>query len=416
MSIMRLNSISRDLFNSVQCEDRKVVVNGKTISRNDIVATGRLITCEYAGAKMSIRPDFAGKFNSICEAEGIDYTAMARDHQESKFLFCAAIANASVGKEAPATFEEAKRGNYRTNPTFWAAYNAIDADVITPVLPTIFEDVASGGLMQMVNCPLGQTYQLDISANDVFLFEDSSWGSGRSTTKNYLYGKTVTLNPKPYSCNATVKWYQDVVAGDAGRYYAAIIGGVWNKIYAIFMRTLMTAASSTKYIPEGLKATTYTSRNWVNITTKVAAANGVKRSDLFAFGTPMSLAAVLPVDGTGGAITGLQHGLGEQWFTQGYLNRAGGVDLIEVNPVIVPGTQNSTIDTIDLGDNIFIGAKGGHGYAPIFCAMADGSPITLEAHPHETADFTVDINVEAIFDIKPVFAGKLGLIEEAIMA
>lgn len=412
--MLKINSISNDIFDSVKCSDSKVVINGVTLSRNDIVATGRLIALEYAGKQLNQRTDLKSKFNSLAEARGLDYATIAQDHQKSKFLFCAAIANKAVGKEAPASFEEARKGNYYTNKDFWAAYNAIDVDVITPILPTIFEDVAAGGLMQMVDVPLGQTYQIDVTSNDVFLFEDSSWGSGRSTTKNYLYGKTVTLNPKMYSCNATIKWYQDVVQGDAGRYYAAIMGGMFNKIYAIFISTLTTAAADTKYVPAGLKQSTYTSANWINLTTLVATANGVSRRDLFAFGSPQALSALLPVDSSGNAIVGLQYGLGESWFERGYLPIAQGVELIEVDPVIVPGTQNSTLDTIGLGDNIYIAAKGGYGYAPIYCGIAEGTPITMEATPRETADFTIDINVGAMFDIKPVFASKLGVLADVI--
>lgn len=412
--MLKINSISNDIFDSVKCADRKVAINGVNLSRNDIVATGRLIALEYAGRQLNSRADLKAKFNSLAEARGLDYASIAQDHQKSKFLFCAAIANNAVGKEAPSSFEEAKNGNYRTNKDFWAAYNAIDVDVITPIFPTIFEDVASGGLMQIVETPLGRTYPLDVASNDVFLFEDSSWGSGRSTTKNYLYGKTITLNPKVYSCNATIKWYQDVVQGDAGRYYAAIMGGMFNKIYAIFMSALTTAAEGTKYIPAGLKETTYTSGNWTNLTTLVAAANGVSRRDLFAFGSPQALSAILPVDKNGNAIVGLQYGLGESWFERGYLPKASGVEFIEVAPVIVPGTQNSTLDTIGLGDDIYIAAKGGSGYAPIYCAIAEGTPITMVATPRDTADFSIDINVGAMFDIKPVFASKVGVMQDVI--
>ena len=410
MSILKLNSIANDVFDRIECEDRKINTAKCSISRNDIVATGRLIACEYAGNQLKGRPDIGGKFNSRCEAKGLDYNAVARDHQREKFLFCAAIANQAVGKEAPADFEEAKNSNYMRNETFWAAYNAIDVDVLSPLLPSVFEDVASGGLMQIVEVPLGQTYQLDVQSNDVFLFEDNAWGSGRSTSKNYLYGKTVTLTPKMFSCNATIKWYQDVVNGDAGRYYAAIMGGMWNKMYAMFMQTLISASANEKYIPSKLKATTYTSDNWTNITTLVAAANNVSRSDLFAFGTPLALSKVLPADGNGSGIAGLMYGLGEQWFTRGFLPKAGAVDLVEVNPVIVPGTQNHTLDTISLGNDIFIAAKGGFGYAPLYAAIGQGSPITLVSTPSETSDFTIDINCGAYFDVKPVFGTKVGVI------
>jgi hypothetical protein len=45
---------------------------------------------------------------------------------------------------------------------------------------------------------------------------------------------------------------------------------------------------------------------------------------------------------------------------------------------------------------------------------ADGNPIMLTATPSETADFTIDINVGALFDIAPLFASKVGVITDVV--
>lgn len=407
---MKLNSITRDFFDASKlgADVRVNASNGKTISRNDIVTTGRLIACEYIGSALNKRPNLSDKY--VSRLNGMDYATAQRIHADNKFLFCATQAYKMVGKEAP-TLEEAKRDySLARNSTFLATMAAIDVDVITPIAFRVFDDVSAGGLMRWEAVAMGSTAEITVASNDVFLFEDSSWGSSRSTSKNYLYAKTITLTPKPYSCNATIKWYQDIVNGDAGRYYAAIMNGMWNKIYAKFVQALNNAASNTTLIPAGLTAETYTTSNWLNITTKVAAANGVRRDNLLAYGTAQALANLLPVDGNGGAIVGLQYGLGEQWFMEGYLPKAGGVDVVEAHPVIVPGTQNSTLAEISTGNNIYVVAKGGDGYAPMYGAYAEGSPITLTATPSETADFTIDINATALFDIKPVFASKVGVI------
>lgn len=180
------------------------------------------------------------------------------------------------------------------------------------------------------------------------------------------------------------------------------------------MQGLKNAVAAQTYIPAGLTANTYTTQNWIRITDLVAAANGVRVDNLMAVGTRSALSNLLPVDGTGGAITGLQYGLGEQWFTNGYLPKAGGVDLFPVTPSIVPGTQNSTLDTIDTGNDIYILAKGL--YKPMYGVYMEGTPITLTATPggtgnaQGTADFTIDINAGAMFDIKPVFASKVGVV------
>lgn len=403
--MLKLNSLSNDVFDSVNCTDNVMAVNGKNISRNEIIATGRLIACEYIGKNIS------KEYVSRCNSMGIDFGTMQKEHTVAKYMFCAALAEKAVGREAPANFETAKANvaEYAANSTFLKAWNAIDVDVLSPLYAAVFEDNGANGLMEVVRVPFGRTHEIDIKSNDVFVFEDVAWGASNSTTYNYLYGKTLTLTPTPIACAAKIKWYQDVVMGEAGRYYAALMGGMWNKIYAKFIDILVNSISNTANIPTGLKAVSYTSDNWINISTLVAAVNGRSRSDLIAFGQPQSLSHVLPVDGNGAAMVGMQYQLGEQWFREGFLPKAGGVDIMEVNPVIVPGTQNSTIDTLSLGDNIFIAAKGG--YKPIYCGIYEGTPMTITATPTQTADLTVDINVTASFDMKPVFASKIGVIQ-----
>nr|DAM49890.1 MAG TPA: hypothetical protein [Caudoviricetes sp.] len=405
---LKINSIPVSAFDASGLEDIKVRANGKEISRRDIVSVGRLVATEYVGSRLNQRPN-SDKY--VSRLNGADYGTLSQKHRDDILLFCASIANKAVGKEAPASVEDVRNDiSYSRNETFLRTLAAITKDVIQPLVFRFYDDVSAGGLMQWEPIPLGGTKEIEIRSNDVFLFEDSSWGSGRSASYNELYAKTITLNPKMYACQAKIKWYQDVVNGDPGYYYAAIMNGMYNKIFAIFMHKLTTATANTAYIPAGLTASTYTTANWNKITTLVAAANGVRREDLLAFGKIDVLSKVLPTDGAGAAITGLQYGLGEEWFRRGFLPNAAGVQLLEVQPVIVPGTQNSSLDTIDTGNNLFIAAKGGYGYAPIYAGYYEGSPILLDMTPSETADFTIDINCSAMFDVKEVFGSKVGVI------
>lgn len=418
--MLKLNSIPAKVFEASETLDSKVRLNNNdVISRQDIISTGRLTTCEYIGSIVNGRPKTPGSnselYMSKLNGTGVDYATLAQKHKEKKLLFCAAQVAKITGKEAPTSFEEVKNNaSYATDPLFMRVMSEIDRDILDPLFFAVI-DAAGMDLMQWEPTPMGATKEITVRSNDVFLYEDSAWGSGKSTSKNYLYAKTVTLTPKVYSCNATIKWYQDIINGDAGRYYAAITLGMYNKIYAMNIKALKDAVAGKQYIPGGLTIETYTTGNWIEITDLVAAANGIRVDDLMAVGTRSALSNLLPVDGTGGAITGLQYGLGEQWFTNGYLPKAGGVDLFPVSPVIVPGTQNSTLDTIDTGNDIYIFGKGM--YKPMYGVYMEGSPITLTATPggtgnaQGTADFTIDINVGAMFDIKPVFASKVGVVK-----
>lgn len=407
---LKINSIDNKYFETEAANDIRVnSASGTAISRADVVAGGRTLLCEYIGGQLNQRPDTKGQFQS--RLNGISYADFSRKVTEKTMLFCGIVANQSVGKEVPESYEDVRKNlSYAKDPNFLRTLAAITKDVLEPTLFNIMDDVAAGNLMQWETVPFGGTKEIEIASNDVFLFEDSAWGSARSASYNALYAKTITLNPHPYTTQAKIKWYQDVVNGDIARYYTAIVRGMWDKIYSKFIGQLTSAVGNTAYIPTGLTASTYTSDNWNRITTLVAAANGVRRDNLLAFGGINALSKVLPVDGTPAAITGLQYGLGEEWIRRGFLPNAAGVQLLEIYPAIVPGTQNSTLDTISFGNDIVIAAKGGYGYAPIYGGYYEGSPMTLELRPEETGDLTIDVTATAMFDMKPVFASKVGAI------
>lgn len=426
--MLKLNSIPKSVFDASDIiNSQKVTVKTnsatKTISRKEIVATGRLVACEYIGQLINSNKLGIEKYNSKIEGTGKDYASIEKGFREAKLLFCAAHADKMQGKEnIVSDFGSFRRNaaNYANDSNFIHANAAIDREILEPIFFAVMDSVASG-LMQLEPVELGSTKEITIASNDVFVWEDTSYGSIRSVSKNYLYDGVVTLNPHPIACNATIKFYQDLVNGDAGRYYASIIRGYYSKIFALEMQALNEAVGQTNnpYIPAGLTADTYTTPNFIRITDLVAASNGVRVQDLMAVGTRSVLNQVVPVDGAGGAILGMSYGLGDEWFRNGFLGNAAGVDLFPVTPSIVPGTQNSTLDTLDTGNNLYILAKGG--YKPIMGAYAEGSPFMLSANPYGaegsaqgTADMTIDINVSAYIDIKAVFGSKVGVITNVV--
>ena len=414
--MLKLNTLSNTVFDAAGVgEDITIVAqDGTKVSRRDLISAGRLCATEYTGLNLAGRPDVKEDFRSRLNNKA-EYSAFSHDVSDKMLLFCAAMANKADGRPAPASVAEVKKNaNYARNEAFLRALAAISVDVLEPIYATVMSDVAMGGLMQWEPIPFGGTKEINIKSNDYFRFEDSAPGSARSASYNRLYAKTITLSPKFYTTQAKILWYQDIVNGDAGRYFAAIMRGMWNKIYAIFIGQLVAATSNTALVPAALTVSTYTTANWNSLTTKVAAVNGVTRSDLLAFAEIGPLSKVIPTDGVGAAMFGMQYGLGERWFREGFLPNAAGVSLLEIVPAVVPGTQNSTVDTIGLGSSIIVTAKGGYGYAPIFAGYYDGSQMVLELTPDKTGDLTIDLTATAMFDIKPVVASKIGVMTSVV--
>lgn len=409
--MLRLNGIASDVFayNSVGDEQIGSAATGK-LSRNKIIASGRLCTTEYMGKALGGK-NFVSRLN-----EGMSYEELSKAHLHDKVMFCASIAYAADGRPAPQSLEAVQSDlTLRKNTNFLRAMASIDTEVITPLLPAMISDL-NGRVLDLHSAAAGRTLEIVVESNDTFLWEDGAFGSSHATTRNYLYNDVITLNPKMYSCAATIKWYQMIASENgitAGRYYAALIRGLQNKITAMTNTAFVNGAAAAENVPAYLRFNSYSSVNWGNALVAAAAANGVGVEDLMAFGPYTSLQAVLPSGTPSDAA--LTYGLGEEWFKNGFISMAGRVPLYEVRPAMVPGRVNTTGDLIKLPNNIYIAARVGAGRAPVQGVIAEGWPVTLEYSPSETADFEIYINMSTLMDIKPVFANKIAVIENVVL-
>ena len=128
-----------------------------------------------------------------------------------------------------------------------------------------------------------------------------------------------------------------------------------------------------------------------------------------AFGTLSALSNVLPTTGVGAAAAGIQGMIGVEWVRDGFIGNVAGVDLVEYNLAVVPGTQNYDPKFLSLDEdddeNIYIIPR--IGYAPMVGATAIGSPITITFTPEQTADMTINISETLVFDIAPAFSQKI---------
>lgn len=409
--MLKLNCIPNDVFEASNTSDTKIKTCGVEINRRDLVATGRLVVCEFIGKSINNSKVHLEKYNSRLASQGIDYASFSKAFRDKKLLFCAAQAYKASGQEMPENIGAVKNDlSLMTDQTFLRTLSALDRDILTPLLFRVFDDVSMGGLMQWESAPAFGHKEIEIRSNDIVVFEDTAAGSFNNVTISRLYNKTLTLTPKATAAITQIKWTQ-MFEGDAGDYYNALIRGLWNKVYAKFAAALKAAKENQKYMPAKLTYASYTSDNWNNLIDDLSAANGVDASDLLAFGSRPALSKVVPTDSTGGAILGMQYGLSEKWTENGYLGNVGGVDLCPIRPVLVPGTQNTKLTKIFPADEIYMVAKGGEGNKPMYGVFAEGQPITITIEPFKSEDFTLNVNVEAMFDIAPMFASKVGLIK-----
>lgn len=383
------------------------VLTGGSDEREKLVVLGRALMMEANGRTFNkIRNNKA--YTERMTAE--EYAKANENTRNKVMLFCAERADSIEGKEKVTDYKVflSHSRDYFKNPTFLRTLAGIVQDIVRPMLPYVTSNVLDE-LAQMVNVPFGQTYEITVGSNDIFLFQDSSWGASRSVPENTLYDYPITLNPSPVSCAATVRWYQ-LVGNDSdfGRWLNAIYSGLYSKIMALWNKAMTSAASGTFFVPSFLKFNSFTSANFNQAVELVSAVNHVPASALVVYGRRPTLAKMLPTSTAQDAA--LTYMLGDEWMRNGYMGTIQGIRSFELFNAVVPGTQN-TSGTLVLNDSTaYIAASRGNGYAPIYIGFEDGAPIVLEFDPKETADMTLGVNITASMDVKAVFGTKIAVI------
>lgn len=406
--MINFNSINMDKFNANSAE-----FNGVEKERADIVTQGRLLMMERNGRDtnaLRVLEKKPTEYTAMLTEQG--YAEMNKDTKERIMLYAAARACSVSGEIAPAEYGDFLKNQkkFMRDRDFLKVLAGIIRDIITPVLPITMSN-ALGYLAETVNVPLGETYELDVASNDIFAFEDDSWGASRSKPSNYLYTRTTTLNPTPRTCKVTVKWYQMVGNDvDLGRFFNSIAAGMVSKITALTMVQMANAVTD-GLIPSNLQFTN-TSANWVTAAARVSALNGTGYYNTIAIGHPSALTKALPSGMINASSVNLDAALatmlGVEWARYGYLGEYMGVRMMPLVDAIVPGTQNTSMISLVPNDKVWMMAS--NGLKPVYIGMEDGTPIEIQLDPRETGDMTLDIITTMSIDAKAVFGSKLAQI------
>lgn len=400
MAKLNLNSVSNEVF----------AINGND-QREDIVAKGRVLFYEHAlKGKMAVLS--AKGQNTTVQRTMNDrgYKQLNEQFQRESLLYAAKLACASTGKKAPESWEEFKSngGEYYGNARFYAVLQGIWQEVIIPILPAVYSEALSD-FAETVEIELGQTYAVSIGSNDIPVFQDSSWGASRSVPRNRFYSRDYTLNPTPKSCWITAKWMQLVGTNmDFGVFFANMVAGMYAKTMGMWNEAMTTATEDTSLIPTNLNFT-FNNQNWVKGANKIAALNNTTISDVFATGGTVALSKVLPNTVTGSTNVNMDAAiatlLGADYTKAGYLGQFMAVRLMPMRDVIIPGTQNTTVETMLSENDIWMLA--GNGRKPLTIGYTSGTPISIEMDPTRTGDMEIGLNLTISLDSVATFASKI---------
>ena len=401
---IRFNSLSGSIFDvkANECEGSN--------ERAKIVSAGRLLMADR-GVMDAKDIKIAGETHTRLNSE--EYAALNDDLRNRMFVYCAKVFCNQTGEDAPVDFADFQRNQrrYLSDSHFLRILAGVIRDIVTPVLPATISD-ALDQLATTVAVPMGETLEVDVLSNDFPVFQDDSWGASRSKPKNHLYDASVTLNPKLRTAAMTVKWYQLVANNaDLGRFFNSLAAGMYSKIMAMWIDTLVTASTNNKYIPSALQYT-FSQANFLTAVKKIAALNRVGANQVMCYGTPVALSKLLPSGIVNTASVNLDAALatmlGVEYVSRGYLTTFMGCDLYAMEDVIVPGTQNTSVTTLIPDTRVWIAAKGS--YKPVYIGIEDGTPINIQLNPSETADMSIDMLLSISIDVKPIFGSKIATI------
>lgn len=407
---LKLNSIPTAVFEVKPSEF------GGSVERADIVAAGRLLMAERNGRDTNALRALEKKPAEYNPRLTDDLYAQTNENLKRKVcLYAAKMASAIQGASAPATYEYFVKNQrrYMSDSIFLKTMSGIVTDIVTPMLPTIMSN-ALAWMSHTVSVPIGQTYEIPIGSNDVFIFEDDSWGASRSKPANDLYVKPVTLNPTPRTAIVSKKWYQLVGNNaDMGAFLNSIAAGMVNKVLALWNAQMIAASSNTKLVPTNLTFNSGASANWITAIKRVSMLAGTSFRNVIAMGDLSALTKALPDGVINAASTNLDAALatmlGTEWARYGYLGTYMGATLMPWDNAVVPGTQNTTITEMLPTDKIWFFPT--VGYKPVYNAIEEGTPITVEMSPSDTADQTIDIVVTISIASVATFATKGALMQ-----
>ena len=406
---LNMNSINPGVFKVSAAE-----AHGDN-ARAVIVGSGRQLAYEYArkGA-MAVRAAMGSKDNEIASyMKPEEYKEMNAKFQAAHLLYAARQADKLIGKEGPKDFEDFKRHGqeYYNNSLFLKTLMGIYQEVLTPILPRVYSEAVSV-FADVVEVGFGETYFLSISSNEVPIFQDSAWGASRSVPRNRFYEKNITLNPSPRTAQINAKWAQLVGNNvDFGQFFANITAGMYAKTMGLWNSTMSAAIQDTSLVPSNLSVV-FSTQNWVKLANRLSAVNSTMISNMIAYGSYPALAQVLPQDVTGSTNVNMDAAiatlLGADYARAGYLGEYMAVRLMPLVDVVIPGTQNTTVDTMLSDSTIYMLA--GNGRKPLTIGYNEATPIQLEVDPSKAGDMEMAINITTALDAVAVFSDHVGVI------
>lgn len=326
---------------------------------------------------------------------------VANDYEEKNAELLAAMGKKAVeGTRYEADFEADglsifNRPMVKNNSTVRDNFNAVIAQVVNVIVPTVVNDSFSKFISEVHQVGYGETARFIIESNDLFKVNSKAEGV-RKGIDQPMFDTEITLNARPITIDASIDWYP-FAAGifDMGN-FALKIGRSFAAY--IFLKAVKGMTQATTEFGAAYSVNGITPDLFGTLRERVSAANG--GMNVVAIGTAVALSNV--------SLSGnFQVEIGEEMNKVGYLDQYLGVPLIALSNVLVPGTTNTTADLV-LDDHIIYMVPVG-GAKPVKI-LFEGNEVSVSFNPDETSDKRYGISVEMRVGVAAIVGPKYGTI------
>lgn len=309
----------------------------------------------------------------------------------------------SIPNATYTSLEMIKNPMVHNNIFFQQTFDTVLAQAITPVVPTVASDGYSQ-LYDVTQVGFGDNAKYTVDSNELFIVNSVAEGIARGGVQT-TYGTEYTVTAKREQISIYVDWYH-VVAGkqDWGQMGAKIGASFTAFIQAKVAKAMASViTNSSNYGISGYIASGMTDENWLTTARNVKLANA--GADVYALGTAIALASVLPAES---ATSGFRYGEDGAIVKDGFLPSYKKVPLIELGNALVPNTVNGTPEVVLPDDVIYMIPMGMN--KPIKVAI-EGNTVTVEKDPLYSADHSYGMTVDMRIGVDAVVGSKFGAID-----
>ena len=308
----------------------------------------------------------------------------------------------SIPGKSFSSLEDIKNPMVYTSGYFKEAFNAVLAQAITPIIPSVIAANYTD-LYDVTQVGWGDNARYTVESNELFIVNDMAEGISRGAVQT-SYKTEYTVQAKRQQIALFVDWYHVAAGKQDWGYMLSRIGDS----YAAYVQAKVVFAmascitNAAQHGISGYIANGFSTSNWVNTIRNVELAN--RGAQVYGFGTKIALMEILPEET---ATSPFRYGENSDIVRKGYLPAYKGTPLVELDNALIPNTQNTTPQVVVPDEIIYLIPMGWH--KPVH-VVVEGNSVSVSQDPMRSSDHTFVYAIDSRIGVDVVIGSKFGAI------